>query len=82
MATSSLDKTVKIWDMRQGNCMVTLQDHSDEILDICFNPTGSLLASASGDATARIYNMQDFQTQANLIGHSMAISKIMFNPQG
>jgi dynein assembly factor with WDR repeat domains 1 len=48
-ATSSLDKTVRLWDLRQGSCLRCFDDHSDEVLDISFNPTGTLLASASAD---------------------------------
>jgi dynein assembly factor with WDR repeat domains 1 len=40
-----------------GKCVETLQGHSDEVLDVCFNATGNRLASASADATARIYNV-------------------------
>lgn len=48
-ATSSLDKTVRLWDLRQVNCLKCFDDHSDEVLDIAFNPTGTLLTSASAD---------------------------------
>ena len=33
-ATSSLDKTIKLWDLRKGACLKTFSDHKDEVLDI------------------------------------------------
>jgi dynein assembly factor with WDR repeat domains 1 len=32
-------------------------DHADEVLDIAFNPTGTLLASASADGNAILYSV-------------------------
>ena len=37
--------------------METLHGHHDEVLDICFNSTGTRLVTASADATARVYNV-------------------------
>lgn len=35
--------------MDSGQCLATLLGHSDEILDVCFNYTGQLIATASAD---------------------------------
>lgn len=37
--------------------METLRGHVDEVLDICFNSTGTRLVTASADSTARVYNV-------------------------
>lgn len=75
-----MDKTVKLWDLRRGICANTFYDHFDEILDICFNPTGTLLASASSDKISNIYSVLEFNKLRSLEGHQGAINKVIFNP--
>lgn len=48
---------MKIWDISTGKCVETLRGHVDEVLDICFNSTGTRLVTASADSTARVYNV-------------------------
>jgi dynein assembly factor with WDR repeat domains 1 len=54
VATASTDNTVKLWDVKQGQCICSMEDHTDEVLDVCFNSTGSKLCSVSSDNTGRI----------------------------
>lgn len=80
--SGSIDRTCKIWDVASGQCMYTLRGHNDEILDVCYNATGSRLATASADGTSRVYNTMTGACQSILIGHDGEISKVAFNPQG
>jgi len=40
---------VQVWDADNGQCLATLLGHNDEVLDVCFNYTGQLIATASAD---------------------------------
>lgn len=51
------DRTCKIWDINTGKCVETLRGHDDEVLDICFNSTGTRLVTASADGTGKVYNV-------------------------
>jgi WD40 repeat protein len=64
-----------------GRCIETLRDHTDEVLDVCFSPSGLLLCSASADGQAFVYETADWSIVANLTGHEDEISAIRFNPQ-
>ncbi len=68
--------------MTTGQCVHTLRGHNDEILDVCYNATGSKLVTASADGTSRIFNTMTGACQSILIGHEGEISKVAFNPQG
>ena len=39
--SGSIDRTCKLWDIRGGSVVHTLRGHNDEILDVCFNNTGT-----------------------------------------
>merc|ERR1711998_184144 len=80
--SGSIDRTCKIWNVTNGQCINTLRGHNDEILDVAFNTNGSKLVTASADGTSRVYNTQTGACQAILIGHEGEISKVSFNPQG
>eukprot|EP00435_Cladocopium_sp_Y103_P008606 s5019_g2.t1 len=73
--TGSIDRSCKLWDVNNGQCMETLRGHSDEVLDVCFNTTGNRLVTASADCTARVYNVMTGACISILIGHEGEISK-------
>lgn len=76
VASSSMDKTAKVWDMRTNSCLATLSAHDDEVLDLAFNRNGRKLATASSDTTARVWNVNgDFRQLALMTGHREEISK-------
>ena len=52
------------------------------MLDVAFNATGSMLATASMDNTARIYNKSTGACKAVLEGHKDEVNTVKFNPQG
>jgi dynein assembly factor with WDR repeat domains 1 len=51
-----------------GKCVETLRGHEDEVLDICFNSTGTRLVTASADGTGKIYNVHSGEQIASLLG--------------
>ena len=64
MATGSIDRTCKIWDVGSGLTFIftgqvfqTLTGHIDEVLDVNFNSMGTKIVTASADRTARVYNV-------------------------
>ena len=55
LATGSMDKKVRVWEVASGACVATLEGHSDSVKGVAFsNGWGKFLASASSDNTARV----------------------------
>lgn len=76
IASSSLDNTAKIWDVRMCECLGTLSGHEDEVLDLALNNQASKLATASSDATASLWDITgDFKKVFTLEGHREEVSK-------
>lgn len=80
MATSSLDGVVLLWDVAAGKPLVSFEEHSDEVLDIAFNCTGTLLSSVGADNEGRVYSVSEAKSISALVGHQNSVSKVTFNP--
>jgi hypothetical protein len=60
VATSSFDKTIKLWDMSTGQDVFTLRGHTAGVISLAFSPDGNLLVSGGIDNTARVWNATPF----------------------
>lgn len=57
LVSSSIDKTVKVWDTEKAQCYINLQ-HNDLIYSFCFNYNGSMIATSSRDKKIRIWDIR------------------------
>jgi hypothetical protein len=57
LATTSGDRTARIWDTATGRTTATLTGHTGWVFDVVFSPDGTRLATASIDGTARIRSL-------------------------
>jgi WD40 repeat protein len=56
LASTSYDKTAKVWDTATGRELLTLRGHSDLILSVVWNFDGKQLATACKDGTVRVWD--------------------------
>ena len=40
---------LQLWETGSGKCVATLVGHKEEVLDVCFDLSGQLIATASAD---------------------------------
>lgn len=76
------DKTIRIWDVKTGKCIQTLEGHSDCINSASFSPDGSRVVSASRDSTIRIWDVLTGKPIHVLKGHLNDVSSAVFSPDG
>jgi len=57
LATSSRDKTVRLWSLPGGECRI-LEGHTSDVHRCAYAPDGKRLASASQDGTVRVWDVQ------------------------
>ena len=68
IATTSDDRTVKIWDAETGQEVLTLGDHTAAVTCVAFSPDGHRVVSGSLDHTARIWDATPLQSETPLAG--------------
>lgn len=77
IATSSLDATARIWDMRSTQCLHLIDEHTNEILDVAFDYAGRRISTASADYTSRVWDItSNLELQAIMAGHTDEVSKV------
>jgi len=56
--TGSRDRTVRLWDVKTGECLRVLEGHTDDVYGVSFSPDGRRAFSGSVDNTARIWDLR------------------------
>ncbi len=82
LATSSYDKSIRIWNPENGNLLHELHGHNGAVHGIAFSPDSSLLASAGADNSVRIWKVESgkrLDTRAQPTGEQYDVS---FSPDG
>ncbi|MEA5555144.1 WD40 domain-containing protein [Nodularia spumigena] len=82
LASASLDKTIKLWDVSTGRRLQSLQGHSQVVSSVAFSPDGQTLASASLDKTIKLWNVSTGKLLQTLSGHSDWVRSVAFSPDG
>lgn len=82
LATGSMDKTIKLWDVQTGALKQTITGHSNGVHALAFSPDGKTLASGSDDKTIKLWDAQTGALRQTLTENSSAVHTIGFSPDG
>ena len=61
---NKIDKTCKLWNAENGQLIHTFRGHATEIVCLCFNTAGTVVATGSMDNTARLWDVETGGTHA------------------
>jgi WD40 repeat protein len=56
--TGSYDKTIKIWQLKTGNCLSTIRAHNSWVSSLQYDPQYNMLISGSWDSTIKLWNIE------------------------
>ncbi|MEH2253156.1 nSTAND1 domain-containing NTPase [Nostoc sp.] len=59
LASASVDRTVKLWSLKNGRLLQTLKGHESAVTDVSFSPNSKMIVSASNDRSIRIWKLDN-----------------------
>lgn len=82
LVTSSLDNTVKIWEVNTGLLLANLIGHTDTVVTASFSPNGKLILTASEDGTAKLWDANSAVLITDIKADVGKIRIASFSPDG
>ena len=82
LATSSDDKTWRLWNIELKKELLLQEGHEAQILPVTFQQDGSLLGTGDLNGVGRIWDLRTGKTVLNLLGHVKRIFSMAFLPNG
>jgi WD40 repeat protein len=82
VATTSHDRTARIWEAATGRPLFLLAGHNQGITTAVFSPDGRRLVTASRDKTARLWDADSGGLISILAGHDGSLTDVVFSNNG
>ncbi|KZL75752.1 beta transducin-like protein HET-D2Y [Colletotrichum tofieldiae] len=79
LASTSWDKTIKIWDTATGQCLQTLKGHRNTVSSADFISDSTQLVSASYDYTLKVWDIATGQCLQTLRGHRNTVNSVILS---
>ncbi|KAG0192231.1 hypothetical protein DFQ28_009805 [Apophysomyces sp. BC1034] len=76
IVSGSRDRSIKVWDMRTGECRKTLIGHTASVL--CLQFDDEYIVSGSSDSTIVQWNIETGRVVKTLLGHSESVLNLRF----
>lgn len=57
LVSSGRDKTVRVWDLATGLCLLTFAEHENWVRGVCVHPSGQFALSCADDRSVRVYDL-------------------------
>jgi WD40 repeat protein/serine/threonine protein kinase len=82
VAASLANGSVRIWDLKSRQVVLTLCGHFHVVGGIDFSPRENLLASGNSDGTVLLWDSKTGTVLRKLTGHTDGVQDVRFSPDG
>ena len=82
VVSGSEDKTVRLWDLRTGKCVRTMEGHTDGVCSVDIDGGCRTAISGSLDKTVRLWDLGSGRCSATLEGHSSLVRDVVMHESG
>ncbi|KAI7795864.1 Lis1a [Triplophysa rosa] len=79
LLSGSRDKTIKMWDISTGMCLMTLVGHDNWVRGVLFHPGGKFVVSCADDKTLRIWDYKNKRCMKTLSAHEHFVTSLDFH---
>ncbi|KAF3705704.1 Clustered mitochondria protein -like protein [Channa argus] len=79
LLSGSRDKTIKMWDVSTGICLMTLVGHDNWVRGVLFHPGGRFIVSCADDKTIRIWDYKNKRCMKTLCAHEHFVTSLDFH---
>ncbi|KAF5892619.1 clustered mitochondria protein isoform X1, partial [Clarias magur] len=76
LLSGSRDKTIKMWDVSIGMCLMTLVGHDNWVRGVLFHPGGKFIVSCADDKTLRIWDYKNKRCMKTLSAHEHFVTSL------
>ncbi|MES1914144.1 MAG: hypothetical protein MHM6MM_006264 [Cercozoa sp. M6MM] len=76
------DKTVKLWDAHNAQCVQTFRQHDAPVRCVRFHPDGSLVAACGDDGSVKVWDVRSGKLLQHYDAHTGSVNGIAFHASG
>ena len=81
LVSGSCDTSVKVWDVKEKKCMLSLKGHRAQVNDVKISPDGGWVASCGNDKRIIVWDIKNGAVIRDFDTHTAPVSTLVFNPQ-
>ena len=80
--SGSVDKTVRLWDLRTCKCVRTMEGHTESVISVDMDGQSCTAVSGSKDTTVKLWDLGSGRCSATLKGHTSRVRDVVMHESG
>ena len=78
LASGSADRMIKVWDVKTGALIKTLEGHTHHVTSIDWNASGRQLASSAADGIVKVWDLRTAKATRTISGLKSEVTRLRY----